>query len=37
MGVHIGLNGTLTADLALGRFFYGVSTQLTGMAALAEP
>ena len=38
VGVHIGLNGTLTADLALGRFFYGgVSTQLTGLAALAEP
>jgi len=37
-GVHLGLNATLTFDVALGRYFYGgASTQLTGLGALGDP
>ena len=37
-GLHVGLNATLTFDAAIGRYAYGgVSTQLTGLGALAEP
>jgi hypothetical protein len=36
-GLHLGLNATLTFDASFGRFWYtGVSTQLTGIAALAD-
>lgn len=35
--MHLGLNATLTADVAIGRFAYGgVSTQLTGVGALFD-
>lgn len=38
VGFHLGLNATLTVDLALGRYAYGgLSTQLTGLGALADP
>lgn len=37
-GLHVGLNATLTFDAAVGRYAYGgVSTQLTGLGALADP
>jgi hypothetical protein len=37
-GLHLGLNATLTFDLSLGRWLYGgVTTQLTGVAFLANP
>jgi hypothetical protein len=36
-GLHLGLNATLTFDLALGRYFYGgFTTQLTGVGYFAE-
>ncbi len=36
-GVHLGLNATLTVDARFGRYFTaGLSTQLTGLGALAD-
>jgi hypothetical protein len=37
-GLHLGLNATLTFDASFGRYVYaGVTTQLTGLGALADP
>jgi hypothetical protein len=37
-GFHLGLNATLSFDARIGQWFYGeVSTQLTGLAAMADP
>ncbi len=37
-GFHLGLNATLSFDVRIGQWFYGeVSTQLTGLGAIADP